>query len=1175
VSVAVLIPAFRPGRPLLDLLARLSSAEVESIIVVDDGSGPEFAPVFEEARRFPKVHLLRHAVNLGKGAALRTGMNYALCEVPQAVGVVTADADGQHHPEDILRVAALLDAKPGHLVLGARQFEGRIPLRSRIGNTVTRAVFRLLVGEDLQDTQTGLRGIPRALLSELLKSSSRGYEFELEMLISAKHNGWPLAELPIRTIYEPGNKSSHFNPLLDSIKAYAVLLRFTGVSVVTALLDNLVFYLVYTRIGNITVAQAAARSVAVLFQYNASRSAVFLSRGRHKVLFPRFLLLAFANALVSYAMIRVAISKAGMSVVFAKPLVEGLLFAASFLLQREFVFRAPSRVAAPPPEALLSPRARLAGRIVFFLSLGVTLWGVLSGGFLRQTLWQPMGLYRLKELTLAYAAWSAAFLFAAPAWFVPATVGVLLAISAVALGPLAPLAVLLFLFSCFVTGALLLPGRESSDPIARLLQLLVGIGVWMSALWVAARFPINYPAVYLVALLVPLAIRPQVTRACLGACASLVRPLSLPRRLDYWAVALAGFPLLCHLVLIPKPEMGSDALATHLVIPAWIQFQHFWPFDFRHFAWAMAPLGADWCYTAVYLLGGEFAARLLNFAYVPVIAGLLYFTCRRFLPRAAAFLLAGLFLSTPLVQLVTGSMFVDNLWAAFIFGAVLAIERFRETGVPRWLYAAGVLFGAALATKFGTLAFLAPAAAFAAWELADRKGTARPAAIAAGLFLLVGLPVFVVSYVKTGNPFFPYMNAVFKSPWYDTARSFVDHRYKEPLTLATPVDIVFQTHKYLEGKDGGLGLHYLLLVPLTFLALGRKRPWLGLLALGTACVASVLTFQALAYVRYIYPALALFLVAAAVALARVRAGDPLLFRTVVASLLAAFATNIYLLPSSGYWQADFFMNPFRRGAADRYIQERIPERKLIEYLNDKHPGEPVTFFGSGDIAGLRATAYPFSWHGHTYMDQAAGSRTPNAYGRLAQQLGIRHFVTLRGLAWIENWPAIAGFLSQYTEIEYSVGGFDLRRLKPGSPTRWAWDVPQTVVGTCPPGLVDDSAPQVRASGPWDRLQKYGDACGGTVTYTDAANAELTFPFIGTGVTYVFVRAHTGGMVEADIDGVKRGVVDLYSPAIEWQSQMTFDGLPRGRHTLTLHVLHQKHPKSAGFAVNADGFVVRD
>src|SRR4051794_14384086 len=100
----VLIPAYKPSAGLIALVRELSSGSM-AIVLVDDGSGPEFCETFAQAAQFPGVQLLRHSVNLGKGAALKTGINRALCAFPDLTGVVTADADGQHHPEDIRRVA--------------------------------------------------------------------------------------------------------------------------------------------------------------------------------------------------------------------------------------------------------------------------------------------------------------------------------------------------------------------------------------------------------------------------------------------------------------------------------------------------------------------------------------------------------------------------------------------------------------------------------------------------------------------------------------------------------------------------------------------------------------------------------------------------------------------------------------------------------------------------------------------------------------------------------------------------------------------------------------------------------------------------------------------------------------------------------------------------------------
>src|SRR5947209_5909694 len=136
--LAVVIPAYRPSAGLIELVRNLTAKPLPAIVVVDDGSGPEFREIFDRLSEFPNVRLLRHAVNLGKGAALKTAFNYVLCEFPDLTGVVTADADGQHHPDDIERVAAKLEEHPDALVLGAREFCGNVPSRSTIENAATR-----------------------------------------------------------------------------------------------------------------------------------------------------------------------------------------------------------------------------------------------------------------------------------------------------------------------------------------------------------------------------------------------------------------------------------------------------------------------------------------------------------------------------------------------------------------------------------------------------------------------------------------------------------------------------------------------------------------------------------------------------------------------------------------------------------------------------------------------------------------------------------------------------------------------------------------------------------------------------------------------------------------------------------------------------------------------------
>lgn len=265
-DVPILIPAYKPGESLAILVNALLERGVRRIIVVNDGSGPEFRERFT-AISHPGVHLLEHAVNLGKGAALKTGMNHALVRYPDSPGVVTADADGQHHPEDILRVADSLVQHPNALVMGVRSFGESVPFRSRLGNDVTRVLMRVVLGQSLADTQTGLRGIPTTLMPHLLRLASNGYEFELDMLIACKHQDCTVVQEPIKTIYLEDNKSSHFHPIFDSMRIYFLLFRFTVLSVLTALLDNVVFALTYQRVHSIAEAQIAARLVAMVFNY--------------------------------------------------------------------------------------------------------------------------------------------------------------------------------------------------------------------------------------------------------------------------------------------------------------------------------------------------------------------------------------------------------------------------------------------------------------------------------------------------------------------------------------------------------------------------------------------------------------------------------------------------------------------------------------------------------------------------------------------------------------------------------------------------------------------------------------------------------------------------------------------------------------------------------------------
>lgn len=223
-TVVMVIPAYKPEQVLLELVADLQARGCAPLVLVDDGSGPEFEPVFQQLPLSQEVVLLRHPQNRGKGAALKTAMAYIQEHFPDVLGCTTLDADGQHRVEDVLRISDELRRHPDSLILGVRSFtRSGVPLRSRVGNLVTRFVFFALVGRFIRDTQTGLRAIPLSFFAELIALEPDRYEYELEVLLACRKK--PLRQLTIETVYIDQNRSSHFSPVRDSLRIYQTLIR--------------------------------------------------------------------------------------------------------------------------------------------------------------------------------------------------------------------------------------------------------------------------------------------------------------------------------------------------------------------------------------------------------------------------------------------------------------------------------------------------------------------------------------------------------------------------------------------------------------------------------------------------------------------------------------------------------------------------------------------------------------------------------------------------------------------------------------------------------------------------------------------------------------------------------------------------------------------------------------
>nr|WP_216851716.1 glycosyltransferase family 2 protein [Herbiconiux sp. VKM Ac-2851] len=358
----VLVPSYEPDARLLDLVTALREAAPEAtVLVVDDGSGPEYALAFDLARA-AGAEVVGHPANRGKGAALKTGFRHALANHPGET-VVCADSDGQHRVADILRVAAAAeahqegwDAHPLALVLGGRRFTGEVPARSRLGNTVSRLLFRAATGQAVGDTQTGLRAYPPALLPWLLELRGERFEYELTVLLEAGPAGHRIVELEIETVYLDRNASSHFRPVVDSWRVLRPLLGYAASSAGAFVLDLVLLQLLMTATGSLLVAAVGARAVSATVNFAVNRQLVFRGRRRRPAAQDALRYAALAAALLgANVLLLEALTWAGLPLVAAKLLTEATLYLVGFAAQRRVVFaarlRRPSRRSRHQTEA--------------------------------------------------------------------------------------------------------------------------------------------------------------------------------------------------------------------------------------------------------------------------------------------------------------------------------------------------------------------------------------------------------------------------------------------------------------------------------------------------------------------------------------------------------------------------------------------------------------------------------------------------------------------------------------------------------------------------------------------------------------------------------------------------------------------------------------------------------
>ncbi len=348
-KVTVIIPSLNPDEKLICVVDSLIEKGFKDIVLVNDGSDSAHMAPFEHVGAYKECHVLTHEVNKGKGRALKTAFEYCIANRPDIDGVVTVDGDNQHKANDIYECSKVMCDKKDTLVLGVRDFSGDdVPKKSKFGNNITSAVFKFACGLKISDTQTGLRAIPAQYLQKMCEVTGERFEYETNMLLELKRLDIPFDEVKIETVYIEENASTHFHPIKDSFKIYAVILKFLCSSMASSIIDIVLFAVLSFLFGklwdkrtSIFMATIIARVISSMFNYTMNRKAVFKSTKPVKTTLTRYYILCVCQMLVSAGLVYIIselLTLGNVLTVIAKFIVDVILFTISFRIQRAWVF---------------------------------------------------------------------------------------------------------------------------------------------------------------------------------------------------------------------------------------------------------------------------------------------------------------------------------------------------------------------------------------------------------------------------------------------------------------------------------------------------------------------------------------------------------------------------------------------------------------------------------------------------------------------------------------------------------------------------------------------------------------------------------------------------------------------------------------------------------------------
>lgn len=531
---------------------------------------------------------------------------------------------------------------------------------------------------------------------------------------------------------------------------------------------------------------------------------------------------------------------------------------------------------------------------------------------------------------------------------------------------------------------------DESGILFAALSTTVGLALLAWVVSISAIFEVNYPVVYATVLAGAIIVdRGSMVASLYRMGRTAMRDWT---RLELLLAAMLGNMIALCVAVALLPEVGLDALGLHLAVIARLHDAGAWHFDVARHLYAVVPMDGDYIYAIAYMLGGETSARLANVACWGLALALVYGCVRTMASRSIALGSALVAAVSPLAALESATLFIENAWTMLLLAALVSALMYVRDRQRIYAFAVAVALGGALACKMSTLAFV-PLVVLVLYR-SLRESDWRVVAQAATLAIAIALPPYFVAWLKTGNPVFPFFNAIFGSSLY-SLNNYANRAFPPTLNPLALYDFTFQSDRYLEAQAGAFGFTTFLLLPaLCWIVLTGRQRELRLTCVGLLLFV-VITVAGTAYLRYLYPVIFVVPLLGGMALAQASEVQAPTRTGMIALAMLSVLLNVPFLAAGFAPLRDLPLAATVQGAArDNFLHGWAPVRRVESVLNgDRERAGRLALLGTPYIAGLDGDPLTASGYHRAFFFAYNDAHSAADFARLFTRFEVDTFVT--------------------------------------------------------------------------------------------------------------------------------------------------------------------------------------